>query len=88
MEIYGVVMILFLQIKEFHPDVYKGTEDADAITQRIIRAYEVSLSICLQIYILLHSARFYMKVVVEERFRHFGLSNVFRFACLSFADAN
>jgi hypothetical protein len=36
------VMILFLQIKEFHPDVYKGTEDADAITQRIIRAYEVS----------------------------------------------
>jgi ferredoxin len=29
------------RIKEFHPDVYKGTEDADAITQRIIRAYEI-----------------------------------------------
>ncbi|KAG0615495.1 hypothetical protein M758_5G045800 [Ceratodon purpureus] len=29
------------RIKEFHPDVYKGTEDADAITQRVIRAYEM-----------------------------------------------
>lgn len=29
------------RIKEFHPDVYKGTEDADAITQLILRAYEL-----------------------------------------------
>lgn len=34
--------IFIAQIKEFHPDVYKGTEDADAITQLILRAYEVS----------------------------------------------
>eukprot|EP00250_Pteridium_aquilinum_P011180 c19887_g1_i1 orf=53-856(+) len=30
-----------LKVKEYHPDVYKGQEDAVAITQRLIEAYEV-----------------------------------------------
>lgn len=29
------------KVKEFHPDVYKGTEDADTITKRLIQAYEL-----------------------------------------------
>jgi ferredoxin len=29
------------QVKEFHPDVYKGPGNADAITQRLIRAYQL-----------------------------------------------
>lgn len=30
------------QVKEFHPDVYKGPGNADAITQRLIHAYQVT----------------------------------------------
>ncbi|KAH9575109.1 hypothetical protein CY35_01G095000 [Sphagnum magellanicum] len=29
------------RVKEFHPDVYKGPGNADAITQRLIRAYQL-----------------------------------------------
>ncbi|KAL3698976.1 hypothetical protein R1sor_016998 [Riccia sorocarpa] len=29
------------RIKEYHPDVYQGVGDADAITQRLLRAYEI-----------------------------------------------
>ncbi|KAL2614163.1 hypothetical protein R1flu_025855 [Riccia fluitans] len=29
------------KIKEYHPDVYQGIGDADAITQRLLRAYEI-----------------------------------------------
>ncbi|BBN16059.1 hypothetical protein MPTK1_7g03180 [Marchantia polymorpha subsp. ruderalis] len=29
------------RIKEYHPDVYQGFGDADAITQRLLRAYEI-----------------------------------------------
>ncbi|EFJ38420.1 hypothetical protein SELMODRAFT_73652 [Selaginella moellendorffii] len=32
------------KVKEYHPDVYRGAEDPEAITQCLIRAYEVSTS--------------------------------------------
>lgn len=32
-----------IKVKEYHPDVYRGQEDAVAITQKLIEAYEVLL---------------------------------------------